>query len=269
MLKFPYEVQSLSCNDSTIEYVELNKGADETLVFVHGLGSNLRQWQPQLEAFKNQYHIIAFSLQGHGDSDRLDPVGYSIEMFAKTAIALLHQLGVTSCHWIGNSMGGVIGYEVLNIKPKLFKSLIINGTTPKLVMSTSTLKFVVMIDKFLIRLLGFNRYVGIAANASIKDKDIRQKLLSIFQAASPEVIKAMRSELGNYDYMELLKSTDLPIHIITTPGDKDINRSMKNLWPTLNQLAHVHHIGLESGGHIVNMDSPVLYNEAISRILEL
>src|SRR5215471_21288766 len=90
-------------------YYEIN-GAGQPLVLIHGLGSSLRDWEPQVAELCKTFQVITFDLRGHGRSDK--PAGpYSIEQFAADLAGLLGALGVGSAHVAGISLGGAVGFQ--------------------------------------------------------------------------------------------------------------------------------------------------------------
>ena len=103
-------------NGITIEY-SLTGSEDATgLILVHGLGLNLRQLEPQGDFFSQQYQVILISLRGHGRSSMPDHLGikdFSVEQLAADIKALLLDLGIRKVHFVGNSLGGLVGYEML------------------------------------------------------------------------------------------------------------------------------------------------------------
>ena len=244
-----------------IEYVRGGDGQNDTLVFAHGLGGNLDQWKLQLQHFEKDYDVIAFSLQGHGNSS----IGsrqsdYSIQKYGETVIELLNQLGIKECTWIGNSLGGVVGFEVMKQSPKVIKKLMINGTTPKLKYSSMGLKTIYIMDKLLIRILGYERYVDIAVKASLKDKDKMSWLKELFMAAKPEAIIMSHQLLGDYDYCKLIQETSTPVVIVKTPDDSAINKYLKKEAVWLKNQSNVIVDEKSIGGHLVNMEYPDEYN---------
>jgi pimeloyl-ACP methyl ester carboxylesterase len=38
-----------------------------SLIFTHSLGSDHQMWQPQVQALKDQYHIVSIDNIGHGE----------------------------------------------------------------------------------------------------------------------------------------------------------------------------------------------------------
>lgn len=244
-----------------IEYVRGGTGQSSTLVFAHGLGGNLDQWKLQLQYFEKDYDVLAFSLQGHGNSSLGSSLSdYSIQKYCDIVIQLLGRQGIMECTWIGNSMGGVVGFEVMRQSPTIIKKLIINGTTPRLKYSSLGLKLIYIMDKVLIRILGYERYVGIAVKASLKDVEKRTWLKELFMAAHPEAIIMSHQLLGDYDYCKMIEEISTPIVIVKTPNDAAINKYLEKetLWMK-NQL----NVILDEktlGGHLVNMEYPEEYN---------
>lgn len=255
-------------NGYQIEYVDSEWKEKPVLVFAHGLGGNLEQWDEQYIYFKENYRVISFSLQGHGDSEKTEnKSAYSLISYGQTAMELLEELKVTKCIWIGNSMGGVVGYEVLKREPDLISILITNGTAPRIQYSKSALNMVKFTDQLLMKLLGYTKYLDIAVNACIKEKEGREKLKGLFLKADPFTIISSHQELGTYDYLSVIKDTDQSIVMITTPRDKDINKAINSVKEELVELEHVRLLEKGIGGHVVNVELSATYNAWLEEVL--
>ncbi|MBK9519190.1 MAG: alpha/beta hydrolase [Anaeromyxobacter sp.] len=92
----------------TVAYVELNRGGPKgTVVFLHGLGSYLKFWWFQLEAFAaDGWHVVALDLPGFGKSDKPASFPYTMEAMGEAARELTTALGATRVVLVGHSMGG-------------------------------------------------------------------------------------------------------------------------------------------------------------------
>jgi len=91
----------------TIRYVELNPEGAQTLVFIHGLGSYLKFWRYQLDAFADAgYRVIALDMIGYGKSDKPASFPYTMEAMGDVVLALIDRLNVTKPILVGHSMGG-------------------------------------------------------------------------------------------------------------------------------------------------------------------
>ena len=87
----------------------ISGAADAADVVLSGsLGSNLRMWDPQVASLKDHFRLIAYDHRGHGGSPA--PSGpYTIDELGTDALALLDDLGITRAHFVGLSLGGMVG----------------------------------------------------------------------------------------------------------------------------------------------------------------
>ncbi len=92
-----------------VEYVELNPDGRETMLFVHGLGSNLKFWRYQLDTFAGEgYRVVALDMLGYGKSDKPATFPYSMEAMADVVHELAQALDIERPILVGHSMGGHI-----------------------------------------------------------------------------------------------------------------------------------------------------------------
>jgi 3-oxoadipate enol-lactonase len=83
------------------------KGAP-VVMMSHSLGCSLMMWAPQLEALQRDFRVLCYDIRGHGASDA--PHGpYTLEQLGDDAVALMDALDIERVHWVGLSMGGMIG----------------------------------------------------------------------------------------------------------------------------------------------------------------
>lgn len=78
------------------------------VVLSHSLGSSLIMWEPQVKPLEARFRVLRYDTRGHGQSDA--PAGaYTLEQLMEDAVGLLDRLGIDIVHWVGLSMGGMIG----------------------------------------------------------------------------------------------------------------------------------------------------------------
>ncbi len=255
-------------NGYDIEYVEYGKENDVTIVFAHGLGGSVEQWNEQMNYFSKEYHVVTFSLYGHGGSSKpKEYYRYTIEEYRKTITCLFEKLEISSCIWVGNSMGGVLGYEMLKITPEKIEMIITNGTTPQLIMPKVTAKLVCFFDKLLIRIMKFDGYIKFASKNSSKKQSTQEILYNIFKEASPQAIIASHLMLANYSYIETINKTDVPIVLIKATYDSEINKYIMKIDSILKQNENVKFVEFENVGHIANLEEPMKYNYLVDEII--
>lgn len=94
-----------------VAYTEWGKpDAARTVICVHGLTRNGRDFDTLAGALSDEYRVICPDMPGRGLSDKLaDPCDYQYPTYLQTCATLLAHLGVERVDWIGTSMGGLIG----------------------------------------------------------------------------------------------------------------------------------------------------------------
>ncbi len=82
------------------------------LLLSNSLGTNLHMWDGQMAALTQRFRVIRYDSRGHGDSVAADGP-YSIEQLANDALHILDTLGIEKAHFMGLSMGGMVGMWLL------------------------------------------------------------------------------------------------------------------------------------------------------------
>ncbi len=109
-----------------LRYVELNPKGAQTVVFIHGLGSYLKFWRPQLDRYAAQgYRVIAADMLGFGRSDKPAPFSYTMEAMGDVLRLLLADRGVEAPILVGHSMGGQMALSLAIRFPDWPKALVL------------------------------------------------------------------------------------------------------------------------------------------------
>ncbi len=93
----------------------------------HSLGSSLVMWNPQMRSLEPHYQVLRYDTRGHGGSDA-PPGAYTLEILGDDAISLLDVLSIDVVHFVGLSMGGMIGQCLALNYPDRLKSLALCDT---------------------------------------------------------------------------------------------------------------------------------------------
>lgn len=109
------------------------EGAGSPLLLQHGGYGSMEDWYEYgyVDALKNRFQLILIDARAHGRSGKPHAEAkYSPELHAADVIAVLNELYIEKCHFLGFSMGGRIGYWVARFHPDRLRSLIILGSHP-------------------------------------------------------------------------------------------------------------------------------------------
>jgi pimeloyl-ACP methyl ester carboxylesterase len=101
------------------------------LVCVHGLSRQGRDFDTFAQAMLSQYRVVCPDVVGRGQSDWLaDPAGYQIPAYVGDMVTLLARLNASTVHWVGTSMGGLIGLALAALKDSPVQRLVLNDVGP-------------------------------------------------------------------------------------------------------------------------------------------
>ena len=119
----------VSSNGIGISYTVEGKGP--WVVLSHSLACNHSMWDEQVDALKRHYRVLRFDTRGHGSSDA--PGGaYTLEMLADDLLGILDGLAIDEAHFVGLSMGGMIGMTFALAHAGRFRSLALCDTSSRI-----------------------------------------------------------------------------------------------------------------------------------------
>lgn len=98
----------INANGININYELSGKEGAPVVMLSHSLACSLVMWQPQMAVLESAFQVLRFDTRGHGESDA--PEGaYSLDLLTADAVGLLDALNIKTVHFVGLSMGGMIG----------------------------------------------------------------------------------------------------------------------------------------------------------------
>ncbi len=103
----------------------------EVLALAHQLGGSLAVWEPLLPALLEHFRVLRWDSRGHGGSVANEGP-YSVAQLARDAIAIFDALGIEKAHWLGLSMGAVVGQAALLAAPERIGRAVLANTGAKL-----------------------------------------------------------------------------------------------------------------------------------------
>ncbi len=117
-----FDYLSIEVFGQTLKYIE--KGQGETLILLHGLGSNSERWTQNISKLSKEYNVIALDQIGFGYSDKpLMP--YKGSTLVEFLNEFLVQKNIEKATLIGNSMGGWVSALFAVTHPEKLDKLIL------------------------------------------------------------------------------------------------------------------------------------------------
>ena len=95
----------------------------ETVILIHGLGSNKTSFYETVSALTPQHTVHAIDLPGFGSSSKPLRAPYDAPWFARSVTRFMDAMGIERAHLVGNSLGGRVAIEVGLREPGRVQSL--------------------------------------------------------------------------------------------------------------------------------------------------
>lgn len=93
----------------------------------HSLAASLDMWRPQMSLLTSRFRVLRYDTRGHGGTD-VPPGPYRLEDLAEDIHALMVEIGIRRTHFIGLSMGGMVGQQLALAHPEVLASLVLADT---------------------------------------------------------------------------------------------------------------------------------------------
>ena len=233
-----------------IEFFLGGKENGVTILFVHGLGSDLSQFENQHHFFNDKFKVLSISLRGHGNTTSeniLTQPDFELKKISSDIIYLLDKLGIKMVHFVGNSMGGNVGYELLKSNPNRLLSFTTFGTTAELHKSN----ILVCLMKLTYKLLNINTIAKLSKSAGQTEYS-KNKIYEMISQSSKQTILKLITYLAKFNYIETIKKNQIPTLIITGDKDKEINKVLSSTITAYKEKDNFNLVKMKRAGHFAN-----------------
>jgi pimeloyl-ACP methyl ester carboxylesterase len=241
-------------------------GAGEPLVLVHGLGSCGDDWAPQVEHFRDRYHVVTLDLRGHGLSSK--PQGpYSIPVFARDTAALLNALKLGPAHVVGISLGGMVAFQLAVDAPELVKSVAIVNSGPAVPAATFKQRLPLNVRLFYLRFLGLPRMAKMIAKRLFPNHDqeaLRAAFVARVGANDKHCYRESLKAIFGWSVADRLEAIRCPVLVLTADQDYapvELKRAYAQRLPDARVVV------IPDSRHALPMEKPREFNAALDEFL--
>jgi pimeloyl-ACP methyl ester carboxylesterase len=119
-----------------LHYVDWGNPSAPPLILLHGGRDHSRSWDWTAQALRNDWHIIAPDLRGHGDSEWSTDGSYGPLPNLYDLAQLIHQLKLAPVTIVAHSFGGNIALRYAGVYPDNVRKLVAIeglGPSPKMI----------------------------------------------------------------------------------------------------------------------------------------
>ena len=233
----------------------------DTIFFCHSLGANKSLWDRQIEQLSDSYRVVCCDLRGHGESD-IFSTPYSIERLATDILDLLDHLGTRCCHFIGLSLGSMIGLWLGANSPDRIKRMVLAGASAKVQNRAAFDKRIRHIQERGLPSV-FNELDSRWYNDGFTTKNpvIVQEIRSMLARTPIDGYIAATIAVRDFDITAQLTDIKAPILLITGANDKATPLSEAKFISQTCLNAEL--LILENASHLAMMEKPKLFDDAI------
>ncbi|MCB9461448.1 MAG: 2-succinyl-6-hydroxy-2,4-cyclohexadiene-1-carboxylate synthase [Anaerolineaceae bacterium] len=264
-------------NINGVDYYVKEAGAGETLIVLHGFTGSTAQWQPFVERWSQQFHVVLIDLLGHGQTDSPEDANrYRLKHVRRDLLKLFASVSDGPAHLLGYSMGGRIALYMAVNHPNLFHSLILESASPGLESAEERQKRVESDTALAQRIqnegmeafVDFWEHIPLWASQSRLSTDVLDQQRSLRLASNPIGLANSLLGMGTGVQPSLwhqLPQLSLPTLLISGALDEkftSINQRMSAMLPNA-QLAIV-----ADAGHNVHLEQPEAFSQQVEAFFE-
>lgn len=234
------------------------------VVFVHGVGSTAAIWDEQLRAFGDAYRCFAVELRGNGASQP-DPHPHTItrEGYVEDVLAVADAVQAERFHYVGCSLGGVVGFELYRRAPGRVMSLTLLGSFAAYPEGAAYAAGIIQSVERAGSMKDFAdervRALGLAAGTR-RDETIAQ-----MACKSVPCYEAATNATWTGDYRAVLPQIAVPVLVLHGENDPVAPAHFSQEIADAVPGATLH--GIPRAGHVANADNPQAFNALLRDFL--
>ena len=257
----------ITANGISVNYTLDGPASAPVVTLSHSLATDLSMWDPQMKALTARYRVLRYDTRGHGGTDA--PAGaYTLDQLADDAQALLKALGVARTHWIGLSMGGMIGQTLALKSPEIFLSLSLCDTSSRIPAEAKPL----WADRIkTAQTQGMEPLVegtiGRWFTAPFREQrnDVVEPVRTMIRRTPPQGYAGCCAAISALDLTDRLPAIKIPTLVVV--GEEDQGTPVAASQAIQAKIAGSQLEILKSAAHLANMEQPEAFTKAVTTFL--
>jgi 3-oxoadipate enol-lactonase len=258
----------ISANGIAMHYTLDGPAGAPVVTLSHSLAAHLGMWDPQMPALTARYRVLRYDTRGHGDTEA--PAGaYSLGQLADDARALLAALGISRTHWVGLSMGGMIGQTLALAHPELLASLTLCDTSSRIpaearplwadrIKTAETQGLAPLVEPTIGRWFT-------APFASGRGKEVVDSVRTMIRTTPAAGYAGCCHAISTLDLTDRIAAIKLPTLIVV--GEEDQGTPVAASRVMHEKIAGSELVILRSAAHLSNLEQPEEFTRAVTAFL--
>ena len=232
----------------------------------HSLAANLDMWEWQMPALAG-YRVLRYDTRGHGGSDA-PPGEYTLELLAGDLFALLDALGIESTHYVGLSMGGMIGQTAALGDQSRFLTLSLCDTSSRIPPEARPVweeRIATARERGMEALVDSTIERWFSAGYQARQPEEVDKVRAMIRATSVDGYCGCSAAIARLDLTERLSAIDRPVLLIV--GEEDPGTPVAAHEAIRDRIAGSELVVLPDALHFSNVERQAEFNEALTGFL--
>ena len=264
-----FEERQIRVEYNNVSYVDEGPADGVTIICIHGFPFDKSTWENQINAWKEDYRVIAYDVRGHGKSTA-DTSQTSITRFASDLFLFMDALGIETAILCGLSMGGYIALNAAITEPARFEALILCDTQCGADSDQARKKrmdTIVSVQKNGLTQYAHDSLQKLFCETSLTDNreavDFIEKI--ILHTPQETIVNTLRALADRKETCSELYRINIPVMILVGESDQ-ITSPVLAL--KMNQLIMGSTLQvIERAGHLSNLENPVTFNGHVQKFL--
>ncbi len=258
----------IKTNTIEINYELSGKEGAPVVVLSHSLASSLMMWNPQMEALNPHFQVLRYDMRGHGKSD-ITSGPYTLDLLADDVIGLLDALKIDRVHFVGLSIGGMIGQSLALNHAHRLRSLTLCDTASMILQEAQPI-WQERIDKTISK--GMEAQVDETMERWFTPPFLKQgsPMLDIIRkqilATSVQGYIGCSEAIRKLNYLDRLPEIKLPTLIMV--GEDDPGTPVSASKAMHGRLSNSKLVILSSARHLSNIEQAKAFNEILLKFLK-
>jgi pimeloyl-ACP methyl ester carboxylesterase len=112
-----------------LHFLDWGNAEAPPLLMIHGYRDHGHNWDWVAERLRDDYHIVAPDLRGHGDSQWSTGSAYGVSEYVYDIAQLIHQQHLAPLSIVAHSLGGIVALRYAGVFPEhVVKLVVVEGT---------------------------------------------------------------------------------------------------------------------------------------------
>jgi len=258
----------IAANGINVNYTLDGPASAPVVTLSHSLAADLTMWDPQMRALTQKYRVLRYDTRGHGGTEA--PAGaYTLSQLTDDARALLRALGIARTHWIGLSMGGMIGQTLALSSPEMLQSLSLCDTSSRIPADMKHLwdeRIATVEAKGMEPLVEPTVARWLTPKFIETHKDVIESVRAMIRRTPAKGYVGCCHAIKALDLTDRLKTITLPTLIIV--GAQDMGTPLAASQAINQQIKGSELVVLDPASHLSNLEQPEAFTNALEQFLK-